>query len=108
MGLCIGDFDTDGHLDIFKTHFSSDTNILYKNNGKGSFRDVTTRAGLAVETRFVGWGAAIQDFDNDGLPEIFFTTGMVYPEVESSDPTAPYKTPNGLFRNLRGRKYEYR
>ena len=67
MGLGIGDFDTDGHLDIFKTHFSADTNILYRNNGKGTFRDVTTRAGLGVETRFVGWGAAIQDFDNDGL-----------------------------------------
>ena len=106
MGLGIGDFDTDGHLDIFKTHFSADTNILYKNNGKGSFRDVTTRAGLAVETRFVGWGAAIQDFDNDGLPDLFFTTGMVYPEVEQSDPAAPFKTPNVLFRNLGGGKFE--
>src|SRR5438105_5613938 len=106
MGLCIGDFDTDGHLDIFKTHFSADTNILYKNNGKGAFRDVTTRAGLAVETRFVGWGAAIQDFDNDGLADIFFTTGMVSPEVERELPDAPFKTPNVLFRNLGGGKFE--
>jgi hypothetical protein len=106
MGLGIGDFDTDGNLDILKTHFSADTNILYKSNGKGSFRDVTTRAGLAVETRFVGWGAAIQDFDNDGLPDLFFTTGMVYPEVEASDSGAPYKTPNVLFRNLGGGKFE--
>src|SRR5205814_2262269 len=49
---------------------------------------------------------AIQDFDNDGLPDIFFTTGMVYPEVEASDPGAPYKTPNVLFRNLGGGKFE--
>jgi hypothetical protein len=106
MGLGIGDFDTDGHLDIFKTHFSSDTNILYRNNGKGTFRDVTTRAGLGVETRFVGWGAAMQDFDNDGLPDLFFTTGMVSPEVERELPDAPYKTPNVLFRNLGGGKFE--
>ncbi len=106
MGLGIGDFDTDGHLDIFKTHFSSDTHVLYKKNGKCSFRDVTTPAGLRVETRFVGWGAAIQDFDNDGLPDLFFTTGMVYPEVEASDPDAPYKTPSVLFRNLGGGKFE--
>jgi hypothetical protein len=106
MGLGIGDYDTDGYLDIFKTHFSADTNILYKNNGKASFRDVTTRSGLAVETRFVGWGAAIQDFDNDGLPDLFYTTGMVYPEVDKVDPSGPYKTPNVLFRNLGGGKFE--
>ena len=82
MGLGIGDFDTDGHLDIFKTHFRGDTNVLYRDNGKGTFRDVTIRAGLGVETRFVGWGAGIVDLDNDGLPDIFFTTGMVYPDVE--------------------------
>src|SRR3954466_14755986 len=72
----------------------------------GTFRDVTTRAGLSVETRFVGWGAAIQDFDNDGLPDIFFTTGMVYPEVEAHDPSAPFKPPNVLFRNLGQGKFE--
>jgi hypothetical protein len=106
MGVGIGDFDTDGHLDMFKTHFSADTNILYRNNGKGVFRDVTTRAALGVETRFVGWGAAIQDFDNDGLPDLFFTTGMVSPEVEASLPDAPYKTPSILFRNLGGGRFE--
>ena len=106
MGLGIGDIDCDGSLDIFKTHFSDDTNILYRSVGRGIFRDVTTRAGLAVETRFVGWGAGIEDFDNDGLPEIFFTTGMVYPEIEQHEPGAPFKTPNVLFRNLGGIKFE--
>jgi hypothetical protein len=106
MGLGIGDFDTDGSLDIFKTHFAADTNVLYRNNGKGSFRDVTTRAGLGVETRFVGWGAAMQDFDNDGLPDLFFTTGMVSPEVEREVPDSPFKTPSILFRNLGGGRFE--
>src|SRR5713226_6545091 len=57
MGVGIGDYNLDGHLDIFKTHFSDDTNILYKYDGKGFFEDVTLASGLAVETRFVGWGA---------------------------------------------------
>jgi hypothetical protein len=106
MGLGIGDFDTDGNLDIFKTHFSADTSVLYRNNGKGVFRDVTARAGLAVETRFVGWGAAMEDFDNNGLPDLFLATGMVYPEVAQKAPDAPYRTPPVLFRNLGGGKFE--
>jgi hypothetical protein len=106
MGLGIGDFDTDGSLDIFKTHFRGDTPVLYRNNGKGYFRNVTVRAGLGVETRYVGWGAGIVDLDNNGLPDLFFSTGMVYPEVEAKLAEAPYKTPNVLFRNLGGGKFE--
>jgi hypothetical protein len=106
MGLGIGDYDTDGRLDIFKTHFSADTNALYQNKGKGIFRDVTNVAGLGVETRYVGWGAAMLDFDNDGLPDLFYVTGMVSPEVERELPDSPYRTPNVLFRNLGGGKFE--
>jgi hypothetical protein len=106
MGLGIGDYDLDGNLDIFKTHFSDDTNILYRNNGKGVFEDMTIRAGLAVETRFVGWGAGIVDLDNDGWPDIFFVTGSVYPEVERHLPAYPYRTPRVIFRNLGNGRFE--
>jgi len=64
------------------------------------------RSGLAVETRYVGWGAGIQDFDNDGLPDVFWATGSVYPEVEKVRPEYPYKTPRVLFRNLGSGKFE--
>jgi len=106
MGLGIGDAHGNGYLDIFKTHFRGDTQVLYRNNGKGFFRDVTIRAGLGVETRFVAWGAAIVDLDNDGLADLFFTTGMVYPEVERKIPDSPWKTPNVVFRNLGGGRFE--
>ncbi|MEO8372792.1 MAG: CRTAC1 family protein, partial [Candidatus Solibacter sp.] len=106
MGVAIGDFDTDGHLDIFKTHFRADTNVLYRNNGKGSFRDVTVRSGLGAETRYVGWGAGMVDLNNDGLPDLMFTTGMVYPEVEQKSPDAAYRTPSVIFRNLGDSKFE--
>jgi hypothetical protein len=102
MGLGIGDYDCDGNLDIFKTHFRGDTNVLYRGNGKGAFRDMTIRAGLGVETRYVGWGAGMVDLDNDGLPDLFLTTGMVYPDIKE----APYKTPNVVFRNLGDGKFE--
>jgi hypothetical protein len=106
MGLGIGDFEPDGHLDIFKTHFRGDTHVLYRNDGRGFFRDATLRAGLGVETRFVGWGAGIADLDNDGLPDLFLATGMVYPEMEDKLADVPYKTPCEVFRNLGGGRFE--
>ena len=106
MGLGIGDYDLDGNLDIFKTHFADDTSILYRNDGKGNFDDVTIRAGLGVETRFVGWGAGMVDVDNDGWPDLFMVTGSVYPEVEKKLPAYPFRTPRLIFRNLGGGKFE--
>ncbi len=106
MGIGIGDVNLDGYLDFFKTHFSDDTNILYRNDGKGNFRDDTIASGLGVETRFVGWGAAIEDLDNDGLPDLFFVTGSVYPDAEGRLPSYPYKTPRSVFRNLGNGKME--
>ena len=106
MGLALGDFDTDGALDLLKTHFSEDTAALYRNIGSSGFADVTMASGLGVETRYVGWGAGIQDFDNDGLPDLFWATGSVFPEVEKVHPDYRFKTPRVLFRNLGGGKFE--
>ena len=100
MGLGIGDYDLDGHLDLFKTHFADDANILYHNDGKANLEDATTSSRLAVETRYVCWGAGILDLDNDGYPDLFMTTGHVYPEVEKKLPQYPNKTPRAVFRNL--------
>ena len=106
MGLGIGDYNLDGSLDVFKTHFADDTNILYRNNGKGYFEDVTNSAGLGVETRFVGWGAGIADLDNDGNPDLFYVTGSVYPEVSAKLHNYPLATPRVIFRNLGDGRFE--
>jgi len=106
MGVGIGDYNLDGHLDIFKTHFAEDTNVLYRNDGKGSFDDQTMPSKLGVETRFSSWGAGIVDLDNDGWPDIFFVTGSVYPGVEKQLPQYPNKSPRILFRNLGNGSFE--
>jgi len=95
MGLAIGDLGLSGCLDIVKTHFSDDTPALYMNNGQGDFNDMTIRGGLAVETRYICWGACAADLDNDGNPDLFFVTGGIYPELRDV-----YRTPRVIFRNL--------
>jgi len=106
MGVGIGDFTLDGHLDLFKTSFADDTSVVYVNDGKGNFYDDTARSGLGVETRYVGWGAGVLDLDNDGLPDLFVVTGSVYPEVEKHLPTHPFRTPRLIFRGLAPGKFE--
>jgi enediyne biosynthesis protein E4 len=106
MGVAVGDTALSGRLDIFKTHFRGDTNVLYVNGGKGNFEDRTLASGLAVETRYVNWGTGIADLDNDGYPDIFFVTGNVYPEVEAKHPDMPLRTPRVVFRNLGGGHFE--
>jgi hypothetical protein len=106
MGVGVGDYDLDGHLDLFKTHFADDANGLYHNDGSGNFDEVTRSSLLAVETRYVCWGTGIVDLDNDGYPDIFMVTGNVYPELERKLPQYPDKSPRALFRNLGNGTFE--
>jgi hypothetical protein len=106
MGVGIGDFNLDARSDLFVTHFQSDTPALYANFGKGQFEEVSVRSGLGVETRFIGWGTAIADFDNDGWPDILVVNGSIYPEVERRFPDYKFRSPRLLFRNLGNEKFE--
>jgi hypothetical protein len=106
MGIGIGDYDLDGHLDIFKTHFADDTNGLYHNDAKGNFEDVTRASKVGVETRYICWGAGMVDLDNDGLPDLFMTTGSVYPQIEKKLPQFPNRGPRVVFRNLGSGTFE--
>ncbi len=100
MGVGIGDYDLDGHIDLCKTHFHNETTGLYRNDGKANFDDVSARAGLISERRFVSWGTGLVDLDNDGFPDIFLVTGTVYPELERVFPTRfPARGPRIAFRN---------
>ena len=104
MGLAVGDFNADGWLDIFKTHFQDDTPVLYQNNGDGAFTDVTFAAGLGSLNKYVGWGAGFTDYDNDGWPDIFFVTGHVYPGFEK-DNLDTFRSPRIVLRNQGNSKF---
>jgi hypothetical protein len=106
MGLGVGDYDLDGHLDLFKTHFADDANGLYHNDGKANFDDVTRFSRIGVETHYICWGAGIVDLDNDGYPDLFMVSGSVYPEVERKLPQYANKNPRSVFRNLGNGTFE--
>lgn len=106
MGVGVGDYDLDGHLDLFKTNFADDTNVLYHNDGKGDFEDVTNAAHLGVETHYICWGTGIVDLDNDGYPDIFVVAGSVYPGLERKLPQYPNKCPRMIFRSLGNGTFE--
>jgi hypothetical protein len=99
MGSTVADYNGDGKLDIFKTNFSDDTATLYRNNGDGTFDDVTYRAGLGLNTQYLGWGTMFLDFDNDGWPDLLLVNGHVYPEVDSQHLGSNFQEPRILYHN---------
>jgi len=106
MGVAVGDYDRDGRMDIFKTNFAGDTSTLYRNTGAGLCEDRTFPAGLGLNTRWLGWGDAFVDLDNDGWLDLLLVNGHVYPEVRQLKSEAGYEQPKIAYRNLGNGRFE--
>jgi hypothetical protein len=81
MGVDMADYDNDGDLDLFVTNFADDHFTLYRNEGDGTFSDISARAGFAP-TWFLGWGTQFVDFDLDGLLDLVAVNGHVQPSYD--------------------------
>src|SRR6266704_2984775 len=79
--------------------FANDTHTMYKNQGGNNFEDDTIGSGLAVNTKYLGWGTAFLDFDNDGWKDLIVANGHVYPEVDAGHTAEKYKQPRLLYWN---------
>jgi enediyne biosynthesis protein E4 len=69
QGCCVGDYDNDGHDDLFISYYGQ--NALFHNNGNGTFTDVTAKAGLTQSRLRWNSGCAFLDYDRDGNLDLF-------------------------------------
>src|SRR5688500_3549695 len=76
QGVCAGDVDNDGHIDLFVTYYGR--LVLYRNNGDGTFTDVTGRSGLPASAPRWNTGAAFLDADRDGRLDLFVSAYVAY------------------------------
>lgn len=116
MGAAVGDYDNDGDLDWFVTSIwdsrklyndfnygkgsgddlkSKSGNRLYRNQGDGTFEDVTDLAG--VRKGFWGWGSCFADFNNDGHLELFHVNGFYRDESDNKSESLFIDDPVRMF-----------
>ena len=109
MGLATGDYDGDGDLDLFMSHWIEQENALYSNMWKeeGAMGGKSSKAGemrpihlvddsygasLGEESlKYVGWGTDLFDYDNDGDLDIFVANGHTFQYLDNYDLLIPQK-----------------
>jgi len=103
-GVAWGDFDNDGYVDLYVVCHSEDQgasvehkayepNILYRNNGDGTFNDVTRKAGVGHIAH--GAGATWVDYDTDGLLDLYVANFGIYGDFGEG-----WGDGNVLYRNM--------
>ena len=102
MGLGIGDWDRDGDLDIFITHWIAQQYALFQNlrynravssaPGRLRFQDVADMVGVGQLTlSYIGWGTSFFDYDNDGQLDLFAASGSTFQDEKDPRRLAPMK-----------------
>ena len=111
LGCVAGDYDNDGHTDLYVTQYGK--NVLYRNGGNGTFADVTDKAGVGAMEFGAAFhsGATFFDYDRDGRLDLYVGSYVTYNEksrrtcligngVPTSCPPSVYRgTPAVLYRN---------
>ena len=95
QGVCAGDYDNDGHPDLFATYYGQ--NVLYRNLGTGKFADATAQAGLPTTGTRWGAGCAFLDYDRDGRLDLFVSN---YVDFDLAKAPKPGQGPNCIWKGL--------
>lgn len=106
MGVDIADYDNDGKLDAFVTHFAADYSTLYHNQGNLLFEDVTGQTPMMeLGWNQVGWGTRFVDLNQDGWKDLIWVNGHVAPFMARSNTEEVYLEPVSFFVNEHGKNF---
>lgn len=106
MGTEFADFNGDGRLDLIVTNHEFETTSLFRNDGGGSFVDVTPDAGISAPTLpFVGFGVAFLDLDNDADLDVSIVNGHVIDNTAMFRAGSTHAQRKLLFENMNGRRF---
>jgi hypothetical protein len=105
-GTVAGDLDNDGDADLVVTASpfpSFRGTVLFRNNGDGTFTDVTEGSGIL--TVYNSFSATLGDIDRDGLLDLYITS---FPDVDDYNPVSPdrVEAQRLLYRNIGGLRFE--
>lgn len=97
MGADVADVDGDLEIDLVTTNYQDEMPVLYLSLAPGIFEDVTSERRLDRGLYpHVNWGVGAEDFDNDGLRELFFACGHFLDNIERIDDRTQLKNLNYL------------
>src|SRR6267143_392390 len=95
QGVCVGDYDNDGFEDLYVTYYGK--NVLYHNNGNGTFTDVSEKVHVAGSGKSWGTGCAFVDYDRDGKLDLMVAN---YVDYDSATALAPGERPSCIWKGV--------
>lgn len=107
MGLEAGDLDGDGRFEIMTTHLDFQTNAVYRSRSGLIFADARHAFKLGEPSfKFVGFGLAFADFDQDGLTDIAIANGHIVHNIDAYGIGSAFRQRNQLFRGTPTNRFE--
>jgi enediyne biosynthesis protein E4 len=108
MGVAAGDLTGDGLPELAVTNFAHDAYAIYRNHREALFLESGLELGVAAGTfALLGWAALFLDAQNDGLLDVFFANGHIYPQVDEEPALfESFRQPDQLFLGARSDRGE--